>query len=353
MTPPCELLPVVSASRSEVADGGCVLFDVDLAGRAFLQLPDLGTARGVALQRSRAELGLRTREVSARVALLFARSGGDTGYVGIAGESIVPILEIAEARWDPAHTGFALAAGLVDDLWVGFLEDRWGHSDSLVVLEVDRDLMVRADVGSWASWTAPGSVFSATASLTTGEGYQRRERNGGADVTGMIRVRPLADTAPVGLELAAFGRDGSRGIEQARDHRVGAAAILTHRFLEAGADGVLGWGLRGDGLLLPAGASVWVGAPAEAPVVAFGRVDVSTDDRRTPETTQTTFLVAGGPRLPFRSGPRPAALTVGWEGRRWGPAAAPIAGADLLLGADLLFVQLSVRVRGSVPIEVW
>lgn len=355
MMPACDLPPIASAVALGAGplDPACLQIDLDLSGRGFAQIPDLGTARGFALQRSRAELGLRVSELGARMAFLVARSGGETGYIGIAGESLVPIVQIAEARWDAPGVGLAVAAGLVDDPWVGLLEEASGHAETLVVMEVDQDFVPRADVGGWVSWTGPGSRVSATASLTTGEGYQRRERNGGADLTGVLHLRPIPADAPIALDLAVFAREGSRGLEQARDHRAGAAVIVRHDRVEGGVDGLLGWGLRGDGALLPAGVSVWGSSSDSVPVAALARVDVSTDDRLTPEARETTWLFSGGSRLPFRGEHRPGALTIGWEGRRWQSAAAPLAGAGLLRGADLLFVQLSVRLRAATPIEVW
>ncbi|MEZ4235604.1 MAG: hypothetical protein R3F59_05455 [Myxococcota bacterium] len=245
---PCRAAPLVVAEAmgtEQIEERRCAWIDLDFAGRAFAQLPDVGIARGLALQRTRAELGLRAgADVQTRLALLTARSGGDTGYIGINGESIVPILQIAEARWDWRDTGLAVAAGLVDDIWVMTLQPTWGRVDTLRPLVTDSGFQDRSDTGGWLSWTAPGGLFTATTSVTTGEGANRRERNGGSDVAGVLRFRPvsMASDAPVDLEIAAYGREGSRGIGKAPDHRAGAAILVRHPYVNGGIDGLLGWG---------------------------------------------------------------------------------------------------------------
>ena len=65
MMPACDLPPIAVAVAlgAELQDGACLYGDLDLSGRGFVQVPDLGIARGFALQRSRAELGLRASEI--------------------------------------------------------------------------------------------------------------------------------------------------------------------------------------------------------------------------------------------------------------------------------------------------
>ena len=324
----------------------CVWIDLDVAGRAFAQLPTVGVARGLALPRARAEVGLGAGGgVQARLAVIAARSGGEAGYVGIDGEAIVPAIQIAEARYDWRRTGIAVAAGLVDDVWVMTTQPAWARVDLLPPLPTEAGFFDRSDVGGWASWTASGGIVTATAAATSGEGARRRERNGGTNLTGVIHLRPLigVDERPIELTIAAFGREGSRGVGQAPDHRAGGAVLADHRWFAAGIEGVVGWGLRGDGTLRPAGLSAWGRTASAAPVVAAARLDRRSDDRRVVGAGQTTTLVAGGVPLPPRGADRPGYLVVGWQGRTFGPAARTLAGAEATEGADLFFLQLGAR----------
>jgi hypothetical protein len=342
---PCQMAPLVMAEPLDSApDIRCAWADLDFAGRAWARVPDVGISRGVSLQRTRAEVGLRALDVQARFAVLTARSGGESGYVGVEGEAIVPVVQIAEARWDWRELGLAAAAGLVDDPWVMTLQPVWNRVDVLRPLPTDAAFLDRADAGGWLSWTGPEGIVAATVAATTGEGIHRRERNSGTNLTGVLRARPLAMVAdpPVQVEIAAFGREGSRGIGQAPDHRAGAAILVRHPYVDGGVDGLMGWGLRGDGALRPAGVSFWATSGSAAPAVAFARLDRRTDHRGVDGAGQGLTLLGAGPRLPFGD-QGPGYVIVGWEGRTFGPAARPIAGSEAIAGSDLFFVQLGAR----------
>ncbi|MCB9687887.1 MAG: hypothetical protein H6736_22275 [Alphaproteobacteria bacterium] len=352
MTPGCAPPDVVVAALMEDADAdpACLYADGDVHGRGFVAVPEDGLSRGLALQRARGELGVRAVDAQVRIAVIAVRSGGAEGYTGIDGEAVVPALQIAEGRYDWRATGAAVAAGLIDDPWVMTLQAPYGAVALAPPMVTDQGWMDRSDVGGWLGWTAPGGLLSVTAAATSGEGARARERNTGTNVTGVAHLRPLAglEDAPVQLELAVMGRDGSRGVDQARDHRAGAAVIVTHRLVVGGVDGMLGWGLDGDGGLQPAGVSLWARGGEALPVTALARVDVATDALGAPDAGEQLLMVAAGPRFPLKGELRPVTVAAGWQGRRYGIDAAPLAGAEALVGTDLFFLQVGVHLRGGI-----
>jgi hypothetical protein len=350
---PCGFAPLVVAEPlgTEVIDETCLTLDLDLAGRAFAQQPDIGLSRGVALSRAREELALRAPgDVLARVAFTEARSGGEDGYVGINGEAWVFQLQIAEGRWDWRQTGLAAAAGLVDHPWTMTVQSRWARREIAPPLTGDRGWVPRNDMGGWLGWTSRDAWVSVTVAALTGEGANRRERNTGVNLSATAHVRPLATSdGDVALEVAAYAEEGSRGIAQARDHRAGAAVIVTHPWVVGGVDGLLGWGLGGDANLLPGGVSGWVRTGDEAPVVGWMRLDTGRDARDLASTTETMWMLGGGPRLPLaKTGP--GHLVVGYQGRRFGADAAAVSGGEVISATDLVFVQLGARLRGVIPV---
>jgi len=73
----------------------CAVVDIDIAGSARMVGPDAPVARRLDLTRLRAETGLTFGWAGARVAFVGTRSTPEAGYVGIEGESFVPVLQIA------------------------------------------------------------------------------------------------------------------------------------------------------------------------------------------------------------------------------------------------------------------
>lgn len=322
----------------------------ELAGRGFVLLPESGVSRGFALARSRLSTRLLgPHGASLRVAMVGTRSGGTNGYIGIEGETFVPRLQIAEARWDAPDLGLALAAGIVDDLWTGTSQAEWAHPELAVVPTLAQDVLDRSDLGGWISWTAPEARVSISLSVTSGEGETRRERNNGVNIAGLLTVRPLL-TDDASVTLRVVGREGSRGAVQSRNHRFGGSARLDHERFVASAMAMAGWGSNdADGTLEPFLASVYARTSTELPFVAIARFDYALAHRPNGDTRTTDVFLAGGPRLPLKSG-APAWLTLGWQGTRNGPEAGPVSG--VVTGNDLLFLQLSTDLSARIPLEV-
>jgi hypothetical protein len=346
----CAPAPIVRAeAQGSTGTGDCLLVDVGAAGRAGATFPDTGVSRGVSLPWARAELGARAGGTQARVVLHPARSGGEQGYVGIAGESWVTIVTVAEARVDWRRAGLALAGGVVDDVWTMTVQPVWSFRPVLRPMVFEQGFVPRSDVGGWAAWTAPDDLVDVAVQVTTGEGYQRRERNDGVNTTAVVRAHPLAKTdGELDVILGAMVRDGSWGLGQAPDHRLGAMVAAVHPRAAAGVDALLGSGLLGDGALAPAGASAWVRTGEAFAVPALARLDVSTPNLGADGAGTTLWLVGAGVHLPPGDA-APATLLLGYEGRRFGPDATPIAGSAALRASDTVFVQLQARVAGAVP----
>lgn len=339
---------VVAEPLGAGIDGDCAFVDIEAAGRLYREVPTVGVSGGVQLARARTELGLRVRDVQVRMAGTVARSGGEQGYVGIEGESYVPVVQIAEVRYDLPTLGLAVAAGLTDDPWVMTIEPAWAHPETLLPLATDQRYLDRSDTGGFLSWTSPRALVSATVAVTSGEGAARRERNDGVNVTGVVHVRPSGpEPTDVTPEIALFARAGSRGIGAAPDHRAGGAVIVRHPRIVGAAEVVVGWGLESDPSRRPLGVSGWVRTGDEAPFVALGRLDVARDDRSSADAEETLMLLAGGIRLPWSDGPLSA--VVGWERRRYGVDARPVAGGASLAASDTGFVQLSARIGRIAP----
>lgn len=346
----CVAVPIVTGiaptldTREDFEPGAstCVYGDLDVGARYSALFPDTGRSRGFQLARFRGEVGARFDSLSVRVAMLPARSGGLDGYVGIDGEAVVPVFQVAEARFDLPKLGLAVAGGLVDDVAVMPIQLAWGRVDIARPMLTDQGLQDRSDLGGWASWTSPNGWVSTTLAVTSGEGASRRERNDGVDTTGTLRVRPVD-----GLTVMAWGREGSAGLLQAREHRVGGAVWYEHPWVVGGVDAVRGWGLGGDGLLQPAGVSAWARSGARAPVVAWARVDRVTPQQDLPGAAGTVMRAGAGPKLPIRA-EGPGYLVVGWEGRSLGAVAAPVAGGEATSGTDMVFVQLGGRLMGGM-----
>lgn len=344
----CEPSPVVAApALGAEARSGCLWGDLDIAGRLFARSPDVGLSRGVSLPRMRAEAAVITPDASVRLAVLPARSGGEEGYIGIAGEALVPVLQVAEARYDHRAWGLSVAAGLVDDIALMPVQLAWQRVDVARPLLTDRGWTERSDLGGWLGWTSPEGYVSVTAAVVSGEGANRRERNTGLDTVGTLTVRPLGSQM---LELLAWGREGSTGLLQARDHRAGGAALFRHDVVVVGVEAVMGWGLGGDGALAPGGGSVWARTGDELPAVGWLRFDQGTDARGVAQAGETTVLAGGGPRLPMASG-APAWVGVGYEARTMQDNATPLAGSVATSRTQTVFLQLSVHARGAAQWE--
>jgi hypothetical protein len=343
---------VMASAPGRDAITPCLGMRADVAGRFTLGFPDDGLSRRVELARARLELGVwGAGPASARIAFTSVRSGGTTGYIGVEGEAIVPVLQVAEARIDGRRWGLSAAAGLVDDVWVMSGEQRWNLRPVAPTAVEERRLMDRSDLGGWVAWTAPHDWASVTVSLVSGEGALARERNEGKDLAGLVSVRPLAGVAGApDVELQIYGRDGSRGIGSARNRRAGGRIVVQHAYVGAGAEVMAGWGDGGDPALLPLVSSFWARTGPALPVIAWARVDAGWATRTDATSSALTWRVGAGPVLPWgKDAPlRPVYAILGYEGAAYGANGSPLAGVASQL--HQVFVQVGVRFDAGVPL---
>jgi len=343
-------LPAPPGAPGEAAPA-CLHLDLQAAGRLHHEAPDTGVADLFSLPRARAGLALTRGEIAAGRAVFSAvRSGGESGAVGVDGESLVARVEIAEVRATWRRVGLALAAGLVDDAWIVTGDQAWGFRDVAPTLGEEQGWQARSDLGGALAWTAPESL--ATASLTThsGEGARYRERNDGKDTTAVLTLRPLALAGSAdALAVSLMGRDGSRGLNSARDHRAGARLSGALGPVALGAEAALAWGVDGDPQATPRGWSAYATLDDLRRAVAFARVDQSTALPGEPDSRALVIRAGGGARL--GDAPAPLRALAGVE--RWtsGPQATPIAGADGQAELTRFFLQLGGHFDGAAPLQ--
>lgn len=348
MSGPCAALATVLAvgPPSAPVDGGCLGLGVDAAGRFGQTWPAGGIDRQFTLPRARAALGVARQGAGARVVMGAVRSGGESGYIGVQGESIVPRVEVAEASYRHRPWGLAVAAGLVDDLWVVPNNTAWSLRSIAPGAAEARGWMARSDLGGVVAWTSPQAWVTAAGALTAGEGLSRRERNGDQDVTGSLVVRPLSGGAhPDALALSILGRDGSWGLGRVRDHRLGARITGAFPGVGLGVEALQAWGVQGDDTLEPWLLSGWAWArPEDFPLAGYGRLDRVAWTEDTTEQTVGLGLGAG-----LADGL--ASVWVGWEWQTWQAEARAIAGADALAETNALFLQLDVHLNEGIDTD--
>ncbi len=307
----------------------------DLGARASFLTPDVGIARAFTLPRARIEGALTRGTSTVHLVAAAVRSGGETGYVGIDGEALVPTLHAAEGIVRAPDLGLVGSAGLVQDDWTRTGDAAWGLRSLAPSLGEDLGWMDVADLGGRMSWSS--ARWTTSLAATTGEGARFRERNEGKDVTAYVEVRPLAGTSA--LVVSGLAREGSRGLGLSRDHRAGVRLTAGGDRWQAGAEGLGAWGVGSDATRTPRAASAWIsGAPLEG-WLAWVRLDASTEELTNADAASFVTRVGAG-----RSVADGARILAGGVLRDVGPAVRGVAGAGALAKSTEVFVQLDVWV---------
>ena len=144
-----------------------------------------------------------------------------------------------------------------------------------------------------------------------------------------------------GAVFTVYGRDGSRGLGLARDHRLGVRASGSLGPVTGMVEGLAAWGVDGDALRQPLGGSASLVARPFGPLLAYVRLDLSTEAWGDSEAGTRTVLAGAGVELPDMDAP-PLRLIAGYSGTRVGDGVAAIAGASALQDADMVFLQVGV-----------
>ncbi len=343
------LLPPAMSRDEADATGGCVQVGAEVAGRFARLLPEGGIDRQFSLPRSRFELGLARDGAAGRLVLGGVRSGGEDSYIGVAGESIVPQVQVAEAKYTAARAGLAVSMGLVDDPWVVTGDQSWDLRAVAPGLGESNAWLERSDLGAIVGWTAPQGWATTALSLTSGEGLARRERNSGQDTSALLVVRPLTPLSRGAdlLQLHVWARDGSRGLGRAPDHRLGVR--VTHRsdWAAGGVELLSATGIQGDAARTPTGRSAYVQVtPPQVPTLAFARWDDVHEQPSVPATHRKTLRLGAGIRLPpHATGVPPMRLLLGFEQLTQDALVTGLAGAASSQDASALWLQLDLRAR--------
>jgi hypothetical protein len=309
-----------------------------IAGSAGLWLPDPGIALNVGLARARLLTELGSGPATARLALRATRSGGEAGYLGLEGEAIVAEVETAEARLD--GYGFAGAAGLIESAWVGQGEASWGLRSIAGDLGEELGWLDRSDMGAWLGWTAPERWFSARLELTAGEGARWSERNEGKNIGGIVLLRPNREQ-PDAFTMAFFGRYGSSGIAQTRNHRVGFRIYGENQWFSASGEVLQSLGVDQDADRTPSAASFWIQARPSGPLAMAARLDAADENLTEAADHQLISTLLAGVAGESWS------LLLGWQHFQLGPKATPIAGAAATLQSNLFLINLDISVGFS------
>ena len=323
-----------------------------VGGQAGMVLPDPGLSREVGLGRARIGLVAGADPAEIRFSARGLRSGGQAGYLGVDGESVLAEIETAEAVLQRADLRIGRAAlgswglglGLVGVEHVAEGERRWGMLS--ISGDAGRDLgwLDRSDMGGWLAWESAERRYGARLELTSGEGARQQERNEGKDLALRLALRPLE--APEALEFSLYLRDGSTGVALSRDHRFGLRICGGGERLQASAEILQTWGVDGESDRTPSALSGWVLARPVGPLLLAGRADLSDESLDRPADHRIRTLLGAGVGGPMATGAR-WSLIAGWQREAWGAQAASLPGSDVTR-LDRLLIALDVSLDVSV-----
>ncbi|MCK6530437.1 hypothetical protein L6R50_23730 [Myxococcota bacterium] len=119
--------------------------------------------------------------------------------------------------------------------------------------------------------------------------------------------------------------------------------------VRAGVEALGAWGVGGDAARTPVGGSAWAVLRPVGPLVAWGRLDVVSEEPGNPEAVAFTFRGGAGVEWsPFRGAP-PVLVAGGYEGGGAGPDATEIAGAEALSTWHRAFLLVGVDLSAAFP----
>jgi hypothetical protein len=285
-------------------DTPCASASLELAGRYAMVVQDAGSDPIFSLHRARVEASLGRDGAWTRVALMPARSGDGSGDYGVAGESLVYSLQIAEVGYTRGPLG--LTAGLVDDPWGLTGNVAWGHISWSGIMSSRNGWTHRSDLGVVGAFeTGP---VTASVTVSNGEGAKRPEQNDAKNVAGLVTVAVM----DLPLSVTLYGSQGSLGADNAGNHRVGVRVHGQAPRLGYGVEGLAAWGVGGDESATPRGVSGWVSAGRDLPVTAVVRADAWQDLPGDADTNGLRAIAWAGPEL------GPATVALGVEHTRTG-----------------------------------
>ena len=327
------LLVALSAPLQAAPDAPCTTLSAEIAGGFERAWPEAGVNERFVLPRAQVVAALGQGPVGLRAGLAAVRSGGEGGYIGVAGEAIVPEVQLAEARWAP-HPQLALGAGLMEDPWRAAAQVAWGLPAVAAPMVERAGLSPVSDLGLGAVLSSPGGRVAGGLHLRSGEGARLRERNDGQDVAALLRVEPLGEER---LSIELFGQEGSTGLGSVRDHRAGGRVAIAAAPVTAYGEVERAWGLGGDALAEPIAASAGGVVALKQGPQAWARLDWLRARPADPASDRYGLFLGGG----YAQGP--ALVGLSYSGQRSDADAAALAGAEALTRAHQLTLLLSVQ----------
>jgi hypothetical protein len=235
----------------------------------------------------RAELGTRgdwNGRAGFELRLEAVRSATPQSLFGIDGNSLVVRVKRAWGRVDIplCPLTLELRGGLVPDAWIEASEAGYALRPVSPLLAERGAFFDTSDLGFAAvlDWRGRATLQLST---TNGEGRRQVEQNDGKNTTlvasGVPWVGELPYFGAAALRVAVGARDGSRGLQSAKDRRLAFAASLTGPRVDVGAELVLADGYEGQGSRDARGVAGWLSAGVwERWIGVYGRVDSWTAD---------------------------------------------------------------------------
>ena len=318
----------------------CAAVQVEVAARGAVVLPDEAVGTTLDLARARIGLGAASGPVWVRVRTDAARSADEDSYVGISGEAWVPV--VAEAAAGGSVFGFRAEVGLVPDPWVSAGNRAWGLGARGRTAAEELEGTPATDAGVSLAWSGVADRLGAEATLTSGEGANRRERNEGKDIAGAVNVAPFGNA---GLVISLYGRNGSRGLGYTRAHRAGLRIAGERPRLAYGAEVLQAWGVGDDALREPGAASLWLRARPVGPLLVAARADAWSEELMRSDALGWRALGAAGVALDVPGGSFSA--LAGADHLSLGPAVAPFAGTSSGASSTSLYLHVELRLDFS------
>lgn len=328
MIPCLALTSILWQGNAPTVECSGVAFNV--AGRGIVDLPQTGINSDFRLHRAGLGLGVIQGSLQGRVQVGPFQTGGRNSYIGIGGESTVYRIQMAEMRYRPVDS-LRLSVGFVEDFWVESGNRSWGYRDIEATTAEANGWMERGNAGASAVWSSESLVLAA--SMHTGEGAYRRERNAGKNTAIYGRVNFLDNER---LYVEGYAQDGSYGFDSVRNHRVGGRVASTpdSGAYRVGLEVLKVWGVQGNAANTPLLLSLWGTVDAGEWLRFLGRVEhIPLNDA----ATQGLLLGVSKPLQPQGN------LGLYWN-TTWNDAGlTPLAGSSAWMSTHRIVLQLDGR----------